>query len=401
MTSFVAAGALAKAWLIVLAMMAGQGTLLALCALALTRAGRLRPSWQAAIWLVVTVKLALPWSPALPWSLSDLLAGFSSHDAPAAITAGVVVARPAPQAWPAIGWLALAFVWLAGAALVLVQAARAYRRTLAAARRAPSAPADAQALLPANIRLVVGDDHVGPHVVRSIIVVPRSLVSDHALLRAALLHELAHIRRRDWLGRAIQVAARALFWWWPVARLVHRKLDLAREAACDAWALEAGDVPRPAYARLLVRMAALRAAGAPALATPHALDARVAAVLGPPARARMGLGYRLVLALWALIALGGARTASARGRAEACRYTPALAQALLVAHPEADLDGDGQLSRAEACDLQAALREVPDHGPRSEMDTELLSEPLCCNCGGAEVYSGPDTVSCQNVGDDR
>jgi len=400
-TTFVAAGALAKAWLVTLAMMAGQGTLLALFALALTRAGRLRPSWQAALWLVVTIKLALPWSPGLPWSLSDLIAAFSSTDSHAVMTTGIVVARPAPQAWPAIGWLALAFVWLAGALLVIALAVVAYRRTLVAARRAPAAPADAQALVPAGVRLVIGDADVGPHVVRSIIVVPPALLADRALLRAALLHELAHIRRRDWLGRGIQVLARALMWWWPVARLVHRKLDLAREAACDAWALETGDVPRPAYARLLVQMAALRAAAAPGLATPHALDARVAAVLGPPARARMGLGYRVALALWALIALGGARTASAHGRAEACRYSPALAQALLVAHPEADLDGDGLMSRAEACDLQAALREIPDHGPRSETDAELLSEPLCCNCGEAEVYSSPDTASCQNVGDDR
>src|SRR5438093_909927 len=40
---------LAKAWLATLAMMAAQGTLLALAALAVTRAGRLRPGWQAAV----------------------------------------------------------------------------------------------------------------------------------------------------------------------------------------------------------------------------------------------------------------------------------------------------------------------------------------------------------------
>ena len=64
-------GALAKGWLGVVAMMAAQGTLLALVALAITRAGRLRPAWQAAIWLVVIAKLALPWGPAMPWSLNS------------------------------------------------------------------------------------------------------------------------------------------------------------------------------------------------------------------------------------------------------------------------------------------------------------------------------------------
>src|SRR6185369_8780360 len=103
---------------------------------------------------------------------------------------------------------------------------------------------------------------------------------------------------------------------------------------------EAGSLPRPAYARLLVRMAQLRAAAAPALAAHHALDARVAAVLGPPARARIGLPYRLVLAAWFVVALGGARTAAARGREPVCRYTEEIAAALYAAYPQADLDGD-------------------------------------------------------------
>jgi beta-lactamase regulating signal transducer with metallopeptidase domain len=367
-------------------------------AIVLTRAGRLRPSWQAAIWLVVAIKLALPWSPALPWSLSDLIASLTdgTSTAPVAVPVAHGVHAP-PQAWPAVGWIALAMIWLAGAALVIVRALLAHRHTLVAARCAPAAPADAQALLRSlnsRVRLVVGDDEVGPHVVgwlRPIIVVPSALLADAALLRAALLHEIAHVRRRDALGRFIQIVASALMWWWPLARIVQRRLDLAREAACDAWALEAGEVPRPAYARLLVRMAALRAAAAPALATHHALDARVAAVLGPPARTRMGIIYRLVLAAWGIYALGGARAASARGHVEVCHYTTEMAQALYQAYPEADLDGDGRLSRDEACDLQAELRQE-----QVEM-TPILPEPLCCNCEEAEVYSSPETVSCHKV----
>ena len=59
MTALFTLGAIAKAWLATLAMMAGQGTLLMILALVLARAGKLRPAWQAAIWLVVTLKLAL------------------------------------------------------------------------------------------------------------------------------------------------------------------------------------------------------------------------------------------------------------------------------------------------------------------------------------------------------
>lgn len=408
MSELVATAALAKSWLATLAMMAGQGTLLVIAALVLTRAGRLRPAWQAALWLVVALKLALPWGPAMPWSLSDLIAGLTHRDVGGGMVAthAAVVARAPMISWTGVVWLLVAFVWAAGAAFVLVRALLGQRATLQAARVAASAPAHVAALLHdlaprSRARVVVGAGDVGPHVVglvRPIIVVPPALLEDAVLLRAALLHELAHVRRKDALARYVQIAASALMWWFPLVRVVNRRLDLAREAACDAWALETGEVARPAYARLLVRMAALRGVAAPALASHHALDARVAAVLGPPARARIGLGYRLVLAAWFVVAIGGARRAEARRAEPVCDYTTQMAEALFAAYPEADLDGDGRLSREEACGLQAALQSAPGEATRSEpVLATFLTEPLCCNCDGAEVYSAPETVSCQKV----
>jgi beta-lactamase regulating signal transducer with metallopeptidase domain len=326
------------------------------------------------------------------------------------------VEAPVREAWPAVGWLFLFGFWFLGAAWVGVRATLAHRSTTAAARRAPLAPRDALALiaeLAARLhvrtpRLAVGEADVGPHVVglfRPIVVVPPSLLADDALLRAALLHELAHVRRRDAIGRMIQIAASVLMWWWPVARIVQRRLEAAREAACDAWALETVDVPRAAYARLLVRMASLRHAAAPGLAahhTPSSLNKRVAAVLGPPARARMSWLHRIVLTGWVLLALGGARSASARSQAEVCHYTAQLGIALYNSYPKADLDGDGMLSRSEACDLQAELqRDRRDLSTRlsPEADEELrtlLDEPLCCQTQGVDL-SNPEPDSCPNV----
>ncbi|HUS27719.1 MAG TPA: M56 family metallopeptidase [Kofleriaceae bacterium] len=420
MTALFTAGALAKAWLATLLMMAAQGTLLALLAFVLARAGKLRPAWQAAIWLVVTVKLALPWGPSMPYSLADAIAMFRDHPAPAPmlhIAPSAPVVATTPDAWPAVGWLLLAALWLLGATWVVVRAVLAHRSTTAAARRAPLAPRDALALiaqLSAGLRvrtpkLSVGDADVGPHVVglvRTIIVVPPSLLGDEPLLRAALLHELAHVRRRDAVARVIQIIAASIMWWWPVARIVQRRLEAAREAACDAWALETVDVPRAAYARLLVRMASLRHAAAPGLAahhTPSSLNKRVAAVLGPPARARLSWLHRIALAAWVILALGGARSATAHTHTEACHYTPQLGMALYNSYPQADLDGDGMLSRTEACDLQAELmrdrRDVSSRlTPEAEREMEtLLAEPLCCNLPTTEVYSSQDSDTCRNV----
>lgn len=430
MSGLVQAGAIAKDAMATLGMLAVQGTVLALIAVAIVRIGaarslRGRPAWSAAIWTVVLVKFVLPWGPAMPWSLSDLFASMSTapaHVAPVFVPGSQIVVVT-PSVWPAIGWIALAALWLAGATFFFMRALRAQRAAVRAARAAPSAPSDATALLRElaakmrvrRARLVVGEDATGPYVVglvHPIIVVPPVLLADPALLRAALLHELAHVRRLDAIGRSVQLVATSLFFFWPVVRLVGKRLDLAREAACDAWALESSEVSRPAYARLLVNMASLRSAAAANLAVRRSLDARINAVLGPAVRARLGFVQWAALAVFAVLALGGARTAVAQGPDETCRYTIELANALYVAHPEADRDGDGHLSKDEACDLQVEFVRARTQGtplPPSQQVSrlsddaqqqldQLLSEPLCCNCGPSDgMTPAPAGSVCQRA----
>jgi beta-lactamase regulating signal transducer with metallopeptidase domain len=400
------AGAAAKAIMVTLGGAAVQGTLIALLAMVLVRAGKLRPSWQAAVWLVVAAKFALPYAPALPFSLADVLALFTQ---PESAGGGLVIVAmkssapaPAPSLIPAIGWLALASLWFLGASIVILRGVLRHRATVHEARAAKAAPAAARALLvelAARVgvkppRLAVGDAVTGPYVVGAfapVIVVPPALLDDAALLRAALLHELAHVLRRDALGRVVQLVALAIFWWLPVVRIVGRRLELARERACDAWALESGDIPRPAYARLLLAMAQLRT-HATALAAPHALDERVTSILSPVIRPRLSKLHKLAILAWALLALGGARSQAAVERREVCIYTPEIAEALRQAYPEADSDRDGVLSHTEACLFQAELKKrVPE--PESPNVSVMLAEPLCCNCGESEGLSSPLTTS--------
>lgn len=399
-------GAVAKTIMTSLGVAALQGTLVALLAIILVRAGKLRPSWQAAVWLVVAAKFALPYAPALPFSLSDVIALFTHSE----VTGGgvVIVATkasapaPAPSLIPAIGWIALAMLWLLGASIVVLRATLRHRATVHEARAATDAPANARALLvelAARVgveppRLAVGDAVTGPYVVGAFaptIVVPPALLQDTALLRAALLHELAHVRRRDAFGRLVQLAALAMFWWLPVVRLVGRRLELARERACDAWALESGDIPRPAYARLLLAMAQLRTQST-ALAAPHALDERVTSILSPVIRPRLSALHKLAILAWALLALGGARSQAVAAKREVCIYTPEIAEALRQAYPEADSDHDGVLSHTEACLFQAELKKRSPE-PESPNVSVMLAEPLCCNCGESEGLSPPLTSS--------
>jgi beta-lactamase regulating signal transducer with metallopeptidase domain len=73
-------------------------------------------------------------------------------------------------------------------------------------------------------------------------------------LNAVLLHELAHLRRRDDWTNLAQEILRAIFFFHPALWLVGRGLSLEREMACDDFVLAGTSNPR-AYAQCLVSVA--------------------------------------------------------------------------------------------------------------------------------------------------
>jgi beta-lactamase regulating signal transducer with metallopeptidase domain len=75
--------------------------------------------------------------------------------------------------------------------------------------------------------------------------------------RAVLLHELAHVRRRDCLAEPLAALTCAVYWFHPGVWWVARRLRLTREQSCDSIVLDAG-TPAAEYAGHLVSL--LRAA---------------------------------------------------------------------------------------------------------------------------------------------
>ena len=119
---------------------------------------------------------------------------------------------------------------------------------------------------------------------RPVIVFPRSAAAwSDAEKRIALLHELTHVRRNDWLFAIMARVGCAVYWFHPGMWCVARRLRADCELACDDGVLAAG-VRASDYAALLVRAAESlggveRPAAALALARARGLRARLASIV--------------------------------------------------------------------------------------------------------------------------
>ncbi|MGH8146105.1 MAG: M56 family metallopeptidase [Rhodanobacteraceae bacterium] len=141
-------------------------------------------------------------------------------------------------------------VWLAGLVWMLYRLVAGWivaRRLCAASRHRPDLEQRFAHVLQRDVMLRTSERISGPLVVgllRPCVLLPRRLTDELAPteLTFALLHELAHIRRRDPWVSLFQALGLAVYCWSPLLWLIARRLDGSREMACDERAaLRSGD----------------------------------------------------------------------------------------------------------------------------------------------------------------
>ncbi len=232
----------------------------------------------------------------------------SECDTPLRAASPISIRTALPHAYSAWGWTL-------GAVIVAGYFGLGYAATRRARRGARVAQGSemwgeicAEAGLSREVQFLESDRCVVPVTWgwrRPVILVPTCAASWPAgLRRNVLLHELAHVRRADWLFQFLVNAACALYWWNP--------LDLgsgagswraASEEVCDAFVTERGARPSD-YARDLLSIARTmpRADGhifaVCAMASDAPLDHRIRSILdGSGQRKPVSFGLRVALAI--------------------------------------------------------------------------------------------------------
>jgi hypothetical protein len=253
------------------------------------------------------------WPEAAPGHRSTVAPGESTVALPerrgttfAAPAAGITArplggeARPAP--WDSFDPASLAWAGLLAGALVVATLAflriRRFQRLLGLG--IPAAPAlsgrvaelaervglrqaPPALLLPARVPPMLWPGRTGP-----LLLIPAGLLAELSEEErdTLLVHELAHVRRRDHWVRFLELAVTILFWWYPVAWWVRRALRRAEERCCDEWVLRVMPGSAGAYAGGLLKSLDLLAGepdplpiGASGAGPVHDLEARLKEIL--------------------------------------------------------------------------------------------------------------------------
>lgn len=279
--------------------------------------------------------------PALsPSSAISTIASARSIEAAAVFVTGGHATDATPS-WPA--WFALA--WVTGTLVVMVRVVRAQLAARRLVRTAQSSTAASWSMamrdaatslsLSKHVPLLRSESVGSPMTIgllRPVVLLPAAAEMWAAgCLRAVLVHELAHVRRRDTLVQLAAQLACALYWWNPLAWLAAARLRVEREHASDDLVLGAGIQPS-SYATNLLEVARTVShdahAGAICMVTPSETEARLLRILDAttrrgPMRARFRWGAcGIALGGAAMLACTSAPPVLSESRAESARTTP-------------------------------------------------------------------------------
>ena len=217
--------------------------------------------------------------------------------------------------------------------------------------------------------------------------------------RLVLLHELAHVRRRDFLTNLITQTACALHWFNPLAWLAAKRMRVEREQACDDLVLSSGSAAID-YAEELLDLAAhfqsrafLNQVALP-VARRTSLEGRLRAILdGGRNRAvttRRTLAAVLALLTAIVVPVAALRSVAAEPTAPQAEEPAASTNAVPAGKPaEAFTNGETSISRSYQVEPAGKLVLEADRGnveiaASDESQVKILIERSVTNGTDAE-----------------
>lgn len=192
---------------------------------------------------------------------------------------------------------------------------------------------------------------------------------DSFKLRAVLAHEMAHIRRGDWLIALMAAVNRTLFWFHPLAWWLERKLADLAEEACDSAAIgRQGDSRR--YASVVLEFAMTMTTARSRLsweATAMARSSRIGGRIERILEGRMRWSASMTTRGWALLLALAFPVLYAASALQPFQPPPLPASTLAPLPPFSTEVAGGDMTAADAAALEQRIARNP-----KDVDARLL-----------------------------
>lgn len=213
---------------------------------------------------------------------------------------------------------------------------------------------------------------------RPIVLVPAGVFTGLTAeqIEALLAHELAHVRRHDYLVNLLQTAAETLFFYHPAVWWVNRNIRSERENCCDDLAVEVcGNTL--AYVRALTELEQMRSRGTPRLAMAAdggSLLSRVERLLGMNRTAGTAPSGLLAIGIAACLLVAGIAANGLAQRTERVEPMPAASLAQQSGAPASPRPSPPAQKRAEEKkDSRGWLDEIQSEGYRNLSVDQLIA----------------------------
>lgn len=232
---------------------------------------RLKPRWLYLMWLLVILRLMLPWGPESEFSIYNWIGYANSVQSEAQLNQEIMARAGQIAAPSAVYPSILVVLWIVGACLLAIHTVWVNAMFAIRMRNENMAVSDAKVLeifyecqtrmkVRTSITLVQSDRLATPAlfgILKPILIIPHGIAEslNDDQLRHIFLHELAHSKRNDIKANSLMYALLIIHWFNPVLWYAYRRMREDQEIASDALALSCLDPDkRQEYGYTLIKL---------------------------------------------------------------------------------------------------------------------------------------------------
>ena len=222
-------------------------------------------------------------------------------------------------------------------------------------------------------------------VLKPVVLIPPAMLTglSQAQVEAILAHELAHIKRQDFLVNLLQTAVETILFYHPAVWWVSRQIRIEREYCCDDLAVEwTGD--RKAFANALVTLEELRSEGIAMAANGGSLLARIQRLVRPEGTSQQVSSFASIVSVLVFMVVSSLIVSRAHGIREPAASHESILKKNTIATESESYSVSTATEDEEHTQRPVVLRETVKTDSKTNLEKRVFAGVELSQVGGAK-----------------